>query len=73
MTSRGDSRSDDVETVFNGFIQLDDREQEKFLAQIAEYRDEDFIRKREISENVEKRVNRIYAGPTPDGCPCCGR
>lgn len=73
MAAQRRSDSDEVESVLNGFIHLSDEEREEFLERISEYQETVIVRKREIAENVEKRVNQVYAGPTPTACPCCGR
>ncbi|EGQ7759997.1 hypothetical protein [Vibrio cholerae] len=67
-----------VARVINGIIKLTSDEKKEFLKQLGELEKYPTLTKKEVEESLQKSVvaNESYSvslGPTPTGCPCCGK
>jgi hypothetical protein len=62
-----------TETVFHGFLALDDQEQADLIDQIKKH----FNQPEDMRESIHKAVRRgeikMNLGPLPTTCVCCGR
>ena len=67
-----------VARVLNGIMKLNPDEKEEFLEQLGEFEKYPTLTKKGVEESLQKSVvtNESYSvslGPTPTGCPCCGK
>lgn len=63
--------SEKTDAVLKGLISLDDREREMVFEAFRSYLESDGHEKVALEEKVESFT--VNFGPSPEGCPCCGR
>jgi len=62
-----------VAFVLKGFTELNSVQRNEFIEEINKYL-KDKSQQQPIEESIRKSIpNAINFGPTPAGCPCCGR
>ncbi|ENM3825846.1 hypothetical protein AB5A11_003639 [Vibrio cholerae] len=66
-----------VARVLNGVMELTSEERKDFMEQLKELEKYPALTKQEIEKSLRKSVsesyNNVALGPTPTGCPCCGK
>lgn len=60
-----------VAGVMRGFIALDSGQRKEFIEALNNYLSGKELLRKSVDEAV--RSTTINFGPTPGGCPCCGR
>ena len=63
--------SEKTDAVLKGLISLNEDERRRVLEALQMYLDSDGMDKIALEEKVESFT--VNFGPSPEGCPCCGR
>ncbi len=61
-----------VAQVLKGVTELNSTERGEFISNLNDFLSNDPTKKRVFNEDLGKSI-RITTGPSPAGCPCCGR
>lgn len=67
-----------VARVLNGVLELTSSEKKDFIEQLIELEKYPNLTKQEIEKSLRKSIvakesYSVSLGPTPTGCPCCGK